>query len=246
MKDRQKKGSNIVQRNLKAAIVAEIGDNQTASLIVDVDDDDDVDDKRRLKSKRKPPRIPNENADPNHRYAVYPIDIWILISKHIQPEDVCRFALICRQTAAICASASFWSHLYNSNYRLVDNLPVRLQPECMVRFGGLRACVIRSLHYTYRPFVDKLKEAATQDFHCVEKRECVGQWTFPIKDQWIFCYKLKQKLLANSRLSEADRIRRSAKLLAIHSDIYQNTEEGCKILVVCCWLRKCGCFKLLS
>lgn len=232
--DRQKKGKTIVGRHLKIAIDTEVGDNHAeASLVDGADDDDDVNDIRKLKSKRKSKRrVANENDDPHHRYAVYPIDVWLLISKHIQPENVCRFALICRQTAAICSSSSFWSHLYKTYYIPVADLPTRLQPECMVRFGGLRSCVIQSLHYMYQPFVDRLREATAQDFHCVEKRECVGSWTYRIKDHWLFCYKLKQKVLANSRLSDAERIRRSKRLLDIHSDIYQNTEEGCKILVV--------------
>lgn len=225
--NRQKKGKPIIdQQNSQT-------DESTTVFTVENDDDDAIERcNTKLKSKRKS-KISSENFDPNHIYAQYAIDIWFLISKHIQPEDVCRFALICRQTAGICTSSSFWLNLYKKYYRDIDGLPTRLQPECMVRFGGLRACVIQTLFYTYKPFVDRLKVSLSQDFHCVVKRECVGNWTYRIKDHWLFCYKLKQKIADNSRLGRAERIRKSQKFLDIQRDIYQNSEEGCKILVVC-------------
>jgi hypothetical protein len=64
------------------------------------------------------------------------------------------------------------------HYKAVPNLPERLQPECMVRLYGLRACVIRALHYTYPPFVNKLKAVTTfeGDPHNLTKRQCVLMW----------------------------------------------------------------------
>ncbi|PSN35387.1 Transmembrane protein 183 [Blattella germanica] len=48
----------------------------------------------------------------------------------------------------------------------------------MVRLYGLRACVIRALHYTYPPFVEKLKAVTTfeGDPHNLTKRQCVLMW----------------------------------------------------------------------
>ena len=41
----------------------------------------------------------------------YPSDLWYWISKHIAPEDVLRFALICRTTNAIVHTTVFWINL---------------------------------------------------------------------------------------------------------------------------------------
>lgn len=43
----------------------------------------------------------------------YPYDFWYLISMYISPEDIGRFALICRTTNQIVNSTSFWICLFN-------------------------------------------------------------------------------------------------------------------------------------
>lgn len=42
----------------------------------------------------------------------YPADLWFLISGYIRPEDVGRFALICRQSYNVTRSSGFWRQLY--------------------------------------------------------------------------------------------------------------------------------------
>lgn len=42
----------------------------------------------------------------------YPIDIWHVIAAYIRPEDVCRFALICKNAWAVTCTAAFWTRLY--------------------------------------------------------------------------------------------------------------------------------------
>lgn len=42
----------------------------------------------------------------------YPVDIWLLLSSYIRPEDVCRFALICRNAWTVTCTAAFWTRLY--------------------------------------------------------------------------------------------------------------------------------------
>lgn len=187
------------------------------------------------KQRRNKKTNKNEIDDAEHQYAEYPIDIWHLIGRFVRPEDVCRFALICRQTAYVASTSSFWLNLYKSNYRAAEvlDLPVRLQPDCMVRIGGLRACVIRSLFYIYRPFIERLPTLAGQDFHLLTKRECITSWCKQIKDNWVFCYKLRQKFAIGSRQEISERLRKSKRFIEFHNDPYQNSEEGCKILVVC-------------
>lgn len=42
----------------------------------------------------------------------YPVDIWLVLSSYIRPEDVCRFALICRNAWTVTCTAAFWTRLY--------------------------------------------------------------------------------------------------------------------------------------
>lgn len=41
----------------------------------------------------------------------YPSDIWFLIAKHIPPECVCKFALICKDAYRVCLTVHFWKDL---------------------------------------------------------------------------------------------------------------------------------------
>jgi len=42
----------------------------------------------------------------------YPVDIWLMLSAYIRPEDVCRFSLICKNAWIVTCTAAFWTRLY--------------------------------------------------------------------------------------------------------------------------------------
>ncbi|CAB1314930.1 unnamed protein product [Coregonus sp. 'balchen'] len=63
----------------------------------------------------------------------YTVDIWLVLASYIRPEDVCTFALICRNAWTVICTAAFWTRLYR-------------RKRC------LRARVIRSLFHLYEPF----------------------------------------------------------------------------------------------
>lgn len=44
----------------------------------------------------------------------YPLDFWFEISCYIDPEDVERFARICKHCTCVVKSTSFWLSLYRS------------------------------------------------------------------------------------------------------------------------------------
>lgn len=50
----------------------------------------------------------SESSDGNE----YPLDVWLVLSSYIRPEDVCRFALICRSAWTATCTAAFWTRLY--------------------------------------------------------------------------------------------------------------------------------------
>lgn len=93
-------------------------------------------------------------------YAQYSIDFWNSVSRQISPENVCRFALICRQTLQITRSVQFWKHLFKKYYKLSKlsgDFPERFGHICVEKNYGLRSCVIKGLFWYYQPFADRLK-----------------------------------------------------------------------------------------
>uniref|UniRef100_A0A3P8NX14 Transmembrane protein 183A n=1 Tax=Astatotilapia calliptera TaxID=8154 RepID=A0A3P8NX14_ASTCA len=101
---------------------------------------------RKKKNKRR-----KENSESSDGVD-YPVDIWLVLSSYIRPEDVCRFALICRNAWTVTCTAAFWTRLYRRHYRIDVELPLRLQPVSIEKMRFLRACVIRSLFHLYEPF----------------------------------------------------------------------------------------------
>jgi len=184
----------------------------------------------------------------------YPQDFWHLLSKFIKPEEVGVFALICRQTYKISQSQSFWRHLYSKYFDPFEHsdLPVRLKSECMSRPKGLRAGVIKMLHMTYAPFLEKqAKESSLwPDPHLLTGRICLVNWSNKIAKKTVFFYfKLKDPNL-KTNLTNCDQeydisdddedigdSQHTKKLIDDLSDIGHNPEEGCRILQVSgnCW-----------
>lgn len=63
-----------------------------------------------------------------------------------------------------------------SYYKYVPNLPERLQPQCMMRQYGLRACVIRALYYNYFPLLNYLLYFRRDRPHSLVRRKCTHMW----------------------------------------------------------------------
>lgn len=167
--------------------------------------------------------------------AEYPLDIWFLISDFIYPEDVHRFASICKSTYNVVNSAKFWFNLYKRFYKNTPSLPERLQPECMVRFYSLKACVIRALHYMYPPFIRRARylRITENQPYCLVGRQCVLMWHTKFKNEWHYYFKLKEP---NPRRRQSYRNEPShqSDLMEMLEDVMANNEEGCRILQVCC------------
>lgn len=62
------------------------------------------------------------------------------------------------------------------HYKNVPNLPARLQPECMVRHHGLKACVVRSLFYMYPPLVARVDSQNMATPYDLKSRQCISMW----------------------------------------------------------------------
>ncbi|XP_055704250.1 transmembrane protein 183-like [Phlebotomus papatasi] len=135
-------------------------------------------------------------------YADYCIDVWWLISEHIMPEDVLRFALICQKTACVVSMAKFWSHLYRRFYTRTAELPSQLQPRLLGKQEGLRNAVIRSLFYTYPPFKASLPQRTNRDPVCLVGKRLESSWFCQKpgeKRKWTFIYTFRPRTYKEKR-----------------------------------------------
>lgn len=207
---------------------AAVASNEYEALDVD-DIAVDMIAKKLAKSKITAPATENE-----HVYNDFPNDIWFLIAEFISPEDVTRFALICKQTYAVTTTLKFWKMLYRRHYKAGVELPIRLQLDCMARPRGIRACTIRSLFFTYPLFVNRTLAQLQPDFHTLVKHRVIQFWFKQVSATkfWYF-YKLKRKLQPSSRTHDSEQLqRRDGKSMKALRDVYYNTEEGCSLLMV--------------
>lgn len=168
----------------------------------------------------------------------YPLDVWFIISEYIQPEAVGKFARICRSSYYVTTTGKFWFHLYKSYYKYVLNLPERLQPQCM-RLYGLRACVIRALHYSYftsllQRELDDMSYLRQEDPHSLVKRRCVLMWHKEGKVRWYFYFKLKEIPKIRNRSLKQNKCDIRNEFFETQEDVAVNPEEGCKVLKVTC------------
>ncbi|KAL6266888.1 hypothetical protein P5V15_003715 [Pogonomyrmex californicus] len=187
---------------------------------------------RRHRRKSKNSQDNNEDEGIN-----YPLDIWFIISEYIQPEEVGKFARICKSSYYVTTTGKFWFHLYKSYYKFVPNLPERLQPQCM-RLHGLRACVIRALHYSYfRTPEGEIQNTAylrQEDPHSLVKRRCTLMWHHKGKIRWYFYFKLKEVSKTCNRRQNEQCDSKKSEFLQTLEDVAVNPENGCKVLKVCC------------
>lgn len=182
--------------------------------------------------KKKSFTVTNDEINGND----YPLDIWFLISEYIRPEDVGRFAGICKSSYEVVQTAKFWYHLYKKYYKSVIKLPERLQPECMLRTYGVRTCVIRSLYYMYQPFVYRLNTISQylkdSNPHVLTRRQCILMWyQKKKKKEWHYYFKLKERNMCMLKKNNDDH---KLDIIEMLDDVSANAEEYCRILHVKC------------
>ncbi|KAM8915854.1 transmembrane protein 183A isoform 3-T3 [Spinachia spinachia] len=135
----------------------------------------------------------------------YPVDIWLMLACYIRPEDVCRFALICRNAWTVTCTAAFWTRLYRRHYKMDADLPFRLQPDCMDRMCSLRARVIRSLFHLYEPFslrVSKVPALPESTPTTLLNSKCLLSWVTKVSGArpealWEFNFKFLKQFTIN-------------------------------------------------
>uniref|UniRef100_A0A3P8NX28 Transmembrane protein 183A n=1 Tax=Astatotilapia calliptera TaxID=8154 RepID=A0A3P8NX28_ASTCA len=184
---------------------------------------------RKKKNKRR-----KENSESSDGVD-YPVDIWLVLSSYIRPEDVCRFALICRNAWTVTCTAAFWTRLYRRHYRIDVELPLRLQPVSIEKMRFLRACVIRSLFHLYEPFtlrVSKIPPLPESTPTTLLNSKCLLFWVKKVSGTrsetlWEFNFKfLKQQ--GNGRNGCA----KSLRMPRQYEDVHMNPDSDCYVLQV--------------
>ncbi|XP_041639951.1 transmembrane protein 183A isoform X2 [Cheilinus undulatus] len=195
----------------------------------DLDPEEDGESETKVARKKKNKRR-KESSDGQE----YPVDIWLVLSSYIRPEDVCRFALICKNAWTVTCTAAFWTRLYRRHYRIDADLPFRLQPDSINKMRCLRARVIRSLFHLYEPFdirVSKIPALPESTPTALLNSKCLLFWVRKVTGTrpdalWEFNFKFKKQV--NGRNG-------CAKLLCTprqYEDVHTNPDSDCYILQV--------------
>ncbi|XP_029908033.1 transmembrane protein 183A isoform X2 [Myripristis murdjan] len=183
---------------------------------------------RKKKNKRR--KESSESSDGEE----YPVDIWLVLSSYIRPEDVCRFALICRNAWTVTCTAAFWTRLYRRHYSMDVELPFRLQPDCVDRMRCLRARVIRSLFHLYEPFalrVSKIPALPESTPTTLLNSKCLLFWVKKVSGtrpeaMWEFNFKFIQQ--GHSKNGSA----KSLRMPRQYEDVHNNPDSDCYLLQV--------------
>jgi len=201
---------------------------------------------------------PTPGVSSRDKFTLYPLDFWYILSKYISPEEVGTFSLICKSSYSVVSGQSFWRSLYNRYFDPVahNDLPVRLLPDCMSRPKGLRAGVIKMLHMTYLPFLERQgkENSMWPDPHLLTGKVCVMNWSNKVARKSAYYYfKLKDNVSHKKAVRHCDSndayaasdeeddgigdSKQTKQLIDELSDITYNPEDGCSILQIVgnCW-----------
>ncbi|XP_011612582.2 transmembrane protein 183A isoform X1 [Takifugu rubripes] len=195
----------------------------------DLDHEEDCETDSRLGRKKKNKRRKESESSDGREY---PVDIWLVLSSYIRPEDVCRFALICRNAWIATCTAVFWTRLYRRHYSVDVELPSHLRP--IARMRCLRACVIRSLFHLYKPFnlrVSKIPALPESTPTTLLNSKCLLFWVRKMSGTrpealWEFNFKLlKQDGHKNG-------CPKSLHMPRQYKDVHANPDTDCYVLQV--------------
>ncbi|XP_062137103.1 transmembrane protein 183 [Drosophila sulfurigaster albostrigata] len=127
-------------------------------------------------------------------------DVWFHIAMRLDPEDVQRFGLVCKQFAHLVNSRVFWRNMYR-RYCLKSGsskawnlqLPAQLQLEqtrnCDTK--TLRSLVTEAFFHCYRPLKERLELGYSLDWLLQRSFVSCTQNKYPCL--WIVCYTLSNK-----------------------------------------------------
>lgn len=173
----------------------------------------------------------------NQNGLLYPLDVWCLLAQYIEPEDVQKFALICKGARQATNMRTFWLRIYKCYINGPKKLPERLQPDRIECRPGLRTRIIRALFYGYEPFRTCIvSHNNLKDPDVLEGHMCISVWCKQAlckkraKKIWAFYFKFSQKPSGMKRKPRYF----SKEWLAQVDDLNYNPEDGHAILQINC------------
>ncbi|XP_066919112.1 transmembrane protein 183-like [Clytia hemisphaerica] len=172
----------------------------------------------------------------NNKRIVYPTDLWFLIGRHVKPECVKTFTLICRDAYKVTCTRKFWLELYKRNIRDFKELPSHLKPNAINTNVGLKTRVVRSLFFAYKPFVgDNVQRVPMADAPNDISRDKLVEthwWQKMVsaKNPSLYVWRLHIKLIKVTK----NRFNRRALSGTLNTTelIHQNPDRTCSILQV--------------
>ncbi|TDH14156.1 hypothetical protein EPR50_G00041550 [Perca flavescens] len=220
-----------VVEEVLSSSVSVTADALDSSDDLDPEEDGEHETKASRKKKNKRRKESSESGDGGE----YPVDIWLMLASYIRPEDVCRFALICRNAWTVTCTAAFWTRLYKRHYKIDADLPFRLQPDCIDMMCALRARVIRSLFHLYEPFslrVSKIPALPESTPSTLVNSKCLLFWVRKVSGTrpealWEFNFKfLKQQGHSKNGCAKSLCMPRQYK------EVHTNPDTDCYMLQV--------------
>ncbi|KAK5649641.1 hypothetical protein RI129_000670 [Pyrocoelia pectoralis] len=239
VKTRQKKSTsnvtNVIKQNESDKAWDEIDDFENCDFVREVNEDGTYVVVLRKQSHTDRKSKENCSSDSVHAGNSYPLDIWFLISEYIRPQDVGKFAGICKASYAVVCSAKFWFSLYKRYYKYAPSLPHHLAPEHIVRFYGLRTSVIRALHFMYPPFCNKYKTISSSERHPVTliNKQCMTAFHKQGFES-IYCFKFKDYIPSALKRTNKSDNQRKPNVIEMLEDVTANPDENCCVLLVNC------------
>ncbi|XP_038154075.1 transmembrane protein 183A [Cyprinodon tularosa] len=225
-------GLEASQGAVEEVLSSAVGGDAAGSSDDDPEPDDDNEGGSETKVTRKKKTKRKKGSSESSDGEDYPVDIWLVLSSYIRPEDVCRFALICRSAWTVTCTAAFWTRLYRRHYRAEIDLPFGLQPDSMDRMRCLRACVIRSLFHLYEPFslrVSKIPVLPDSTPTTLLNSKCLLFWVKKVSGTrpealWEFNFKFKKQ--------GKNGFAKSLHLPKQYEDVHMNPDSDCCVLQV--------------
>ncbi|KAG0727955.1 Transmembrane protein 183 [Chionoecetes opilio] len=167
-----------------------------------------------------------EEEEEGARGTDYPLDLWFLISKHIRPEDVWRFASLCHATYYITTTVQFWLSMFRRYYKWSPGIPYSLSYwNVDHRLKEVRVCVVRALYLMYPPFLRRLSQEKplSADPTQLLRAQCILQWHQKVRSQHKYFFKFALPEYCDSR--------KGTLLQGVDdASAYLNPHSGCWIL----------------
>ncbi|XP_043206451.1 transmembrane protein 183-like [Amphibalanus amphitrite] len=161
----------------------------------------------------------------------YPPELWYLIGRHVAPEDVARFAAICRDAYRSTLTRQFWVRLYWHWCAPPTPLGLLAAPDFVQEQRGCRAAVVRALHRLYGPLRALRRRAADSTDTCrLVGAQCINMGRAPAGgDFWLYCLVFRRPVSQfHQRLAPPScrDVRLARELL------FENADEGTTCLLV--------------